>query len=388
MSIAIVGGEIRTGTGARLGAGTALIEHGRFTAVGRHVQVPADATVVDARGMVLTPGLIEAHCHAGLAEDGFYEDADYNELTQPLTPHVNAVDAFRPDDSALLDAARMGVTVCCALPGSANVFCGTGCVLRTWARRHGDYIIDPACGMKVALGENPKRVHGGKDRMPATRMGTAALLRTTLIRARDYAGKLAAGERPDYDPVLDALRPVLAGTMPLRCHAHRAADMVTFIRLIEEFALRFVFEHATECDAILNELAAAGAPLVIGPSLGRRSKRELHRRSFASVAAAVAAGLEVAITTDHSVTPLEHLRLLAALAIAEGLDEDAALRAISIVPARILGIDADHGSIATGKQADCVLWPGDPFDIRVKPAAVYIAGERIPSGDGGDHERS
>ncbi len=383
--LAIVNAVIEPVTGPRISNGAVLVRDGRVVQVGPRLRVPAGAETFDAEGRLLTPGFMDAHCHAGLSEDGMVGDGDVNEKTDPVTPQVRAIDAFRPSDTSLLEAAQSGVTSVCIVPGSANVVGGMGSVVKTLARPLDRQIVRQDVGLKMATGENPKRVYGGQNRMPTTRMGAAAVMRAALTRAqvyadkkRHHAGKRASTKEPfEIDPAMEVLAGLLAGKYPARCHAHRSADMLTAMRIAEEFGFRLVFEHATECEDILAELTARKIPLVIGPTMGQRSKIELHNKRFSTVRAAVEAGLTVAITADHHVTPLRYLNVYAALAIREGLDPDEALKCVTINPARICGVDNRLGAIAKGKDADLVLWAGDPFDARTRPAAVWIAGQPV-----------
>ena len=383
--LALTNAEIETVTKGRIARGTIVVRAGKIASVGKQVRIPKGAEVVDAGGRLVTPGLIEAHSHAGLGEDGFPQDADYNEKTDPITPHLEAIDGFKPTDVAMLEAAEAGITTMYLTQGSANVICGIGAVVKTWGTSFYDQVVNPAAGMKMAMGENPKRVYGSKDKAPATRMAIAALLRKALSDAATYmqkknvhARKRAANKGPfDVDLKLEAICRLLKGEFPARCHAHRAIDMLTFMRVARDYGLRYVFEHATEAADILDELARENVPLVIGPSQTQRVKVELHRRTFRTVALAVEAGLTVAITSDHGVTPMKNLPVYAALAVREGLAEPDALKAMTINPARILGLEKKLGSIERGKEADLVVWNGDPLDVRSKPDMVFIRGRRV-----------
>ncbi len=383
--IAITNATIEPVTTARIKRGTVLIRGGKIAALGAKVKVPAKAEPFDAAGKLLTPGLIDAHCHAGLLEDGLPNDHDVNERVDPVTPQLRAIDAFRPTDVGLIEAAQSGVTSVFITPGSANVIGGLGAVVKTQAQLYDAQIVKLDAGLKMAMGENPKRVYAEHDRMPATRMGTAAVLRAALTKAQLYLDKKrkhrrkkgAAKEPFEIDLVNEAVGGLLRHRYPARCHAHRAIDMLTAMRIADEFDFEIGFEHATECEDILDELAKRRISVIIGPSLGGRSKVELHHKSFATVRAAVEAGLRVAITADADVTPLRYLNVYAALAVREGLKPADALRCLTINPATICGVADRLGSIARGKDADLVLWDGDPFDARTKPAAVWINGQPI-----------
>lgn len=382
---ALTNAEIETITKGRISKGTVVVKDGKIASVGKRVQIPEGAEIIDLEGRLITPGLIEAHSHAGLSEDGFPADADYNETTEPVTPHLLALDGFKPTDIAMLEAAEAGVTTMYLTQGSANVFCGIGAVVKTWGQSFYDQVINPAAGMKLAMGENPKRVYGEKGKMPATRMGIASLFRKTFTDTVNYvekkkvhARKRTKNKEPfEIDLNLEAVARLLAGEFPARCHAHRAIDMLTFMRIAEEYTFRYTFEHATEAIDILDELVQRQIPLVIGPSMGGRSKVEVHYKTFKTVVAAVEAGLTVAVTSDHGVTPMKNLPVYAALAVREGLSEQDALKTITIYPAKILGIEKQLGSIERGKDADLVVWKSEPLDVRSKPEKVFIRGQIV-----------
>jgi len=382
---ALTHAEIETITKGRISRGTVVVKEGKIASVGKRVRIPEGAEVIDVEGRRVTPGLIEPHSHAGLSEEGFPGDADYNEATDPVTPHLLAIDGFKPTDLAMLEAAEAGVTTMYLTQGSANVFCGIGAVVKTWGTSFYDQVMNPAAGMKMAMGENPKRVYGSKGQTPATRMGVSSVFRKTFTDAANYVEKRqvhARKRKKDKEPFerdlkLEAVARLLAGEFPARCHAHRSIDMLTFMRIAEEFNYRYVFEHATEAIDILDELAQRQIPVVIGPSMIGRPKVELHHKTFKTVVAAVEAGLTVAITSDHGVTPMKNLPVYAALAMREGLSEEDALKAMTINPAKILSVDDRLGSIERGKDADLVVWSGDPLDVRSKPEAVFIRGRQV-----------
>ena len=381
---AIVNATVDLVTRPRISRGSVLVRGGKIAAVGPSVKIPAKAKRIDAKGKLLTPGLIDAHCHAGLVEDGLPGDVDYNEKTDPVTPQVRAIDAFRPTDAALLEAAQSGVTSAYVTPGSANVIGGLGVMVKTVASSLDAQIVKLDAGLKMATGENPKRVYGELKKMPSTRMGTAAVMRKALTDAQVYAAKKLAHRRKrrakepfETDLGNEVLVDLLGGKFPARCHAHRSTDMLTAIRIAEEFKFKLIFEHATECRDILPELVRRKIPVVIGPTFMARTKIEVQQKSFEAVRDAVAAGLLVAITADTDVTPLRYLNVYAALAIREGLDPVDAMRAVTINPAKICGVANRLGSIQRGKDADLVLWAGDPFDARSRPAAVWISGEPV-----------
>jgi len=381
---AIVNATIDPVTRAKINRGTVLVKNGKIAAVGKNVSIPARAERIDAKNRLVTPGFIDAHTHAGLAADGLPGDSDINETTDPVTPQIRAIDAFRPNDAALLEGAQSGVTAVFITPGSANVIGGLGAVVKTVAPSMEEHIVKLDAGLKMAMGENPKRVYGEQKRTPSTRMGAAAVMREALSSTKTYIQKKRAHARKkrktepfETDLRKEVLVNLLRGKYPARCHAHRSIDMLTAIRIADEFKFKLVFEHATECQDILRELSVRKIPVVIGPTFTSRTKVELQHKNFASVREAVAAGLTVAITADTSVTPLRYLNVYAALAIREGLDPSEALRAVTVNPAVICGVADRIGSIQRGKDADLILWEDDPFDVRSKPERVWIDGREI-----------
>jgi imidazolonepropionase-like amidohydrolase len=360
-----------------------LIDGNKIEAVGRGVAVPQGAKVIDGTDKVLTPGLIDAHSHAGLDEEGFgFEGWDYNEATDPATPWLRAIDGINPVEMGLRDAAANGITTVCVVPGSANVLGGEGIVIHTYGSIVDEMVVSRDAGLKVAFGENPKRVYQGQKKMPTTRMGTAAILRENLVRAMNYMTKMEKNQKDPDKPLerdlrMEALVRVLRREIPLRAHAHRADDIMTALRIADEFQVRVVIEHATEGHKIAQQLSTRGVPAVVGPTLSSRSKVELQELSFNTPAILTKAGVKVAFTLDHPVIPLKYLPVVAALAVKAGLPEAEAWKAMTINPAEILGLSQKIGSIEAGKEADLVLWSGDPLDIRSQAEVTIIAGQIV-----------
>ena len=381
--LAITNVRIITVTQGTIERGTVLIDGGQIRAVGEEIAVPAAAEVIDGAGKVLTPGLIDAHSHAGLDEEGFgSEGRDYNEATDPATPWLRAIDGINPSEMGLRDAAANGITTVCVVPGSANVIGGEGVIIHTHGDVVDEMVVSRDAGLKVAFGENPKRVYQDQKKMPTTRMGTAAVLRENLVKATNYMTRIEKGQRdpdkaPDRDLRMETLVRVLRREIPLRAHAHRADDIMTALRIAEEFKVRIVIEHATEGHKIADQLARRQVPAVVGPSLSSRSKVELQQLDFTTPAILTKAGVKVALTLDHPVIPLKYLPVVAALAIRAGLPEEEAWKAITINPAEILGIGQRVGSIEVGKAADLVLWSGDPLDVRSRAEQTIIGGRII-----------
>ncbi len=380
---AITNVRIKTIAGPEIKRGVVLLADGKIKAVAESLAIPAEAQTIAGRGWLLTPGLIDAHCHLGIGEEGIgFEGEDYNEMTDPITPHLRVIDGINPEEMGMADAAANGITTVCLAPGSANVIGGQVAVVKTRGREIDRMILRFPAGLKAAFGENPKRVYNNQKKMPMTRMGTAALLREALVKADNYRRKQKAAELDpqkveERDLRSEALLPVLRREIPLRAHAHRADDILTAIRIAEEFRLDLIIEHCTEGHKIAGVLAAKGIPAIVGPSLATRVKYELREKTFATAGVLSKAGVRVALMTDAPVIPIEHLPLCAGLAVRSGLPEEEAWRALTINPATILGLADRLGAIEPGKDADLVLWDGDPFDTRTWPRMVWIDGELV-----------
>ena len=395
--IAITNGKVMTITQGTLERGTVLVEDGRIVAVGEEIEIPADAEVYDATGKVVMPGLIDAHCHVGLFPDGIgWEYSDGNELTDPITPHLRALDAVHPEDPAFKELVAAGVTTVLTGPGSGNLIGGQWVCLKTAPKPSVEQMVllEPA-GMKMALGENPKRVYGEQKKAPSTRMGNAATLRTALVDAQnylekwrryeadlaDYQAKVEAEDEdaeepkpPERDLKLEALGKVLRREMKARVHAHRADDMLTAIRIAEEFDLDLTLEHATEGYKIADILAEKGIPVTAGPILFSRVKYELKNMTPKNPGLMTKAGIKVAIQTDE-MSAVKYLTINAALAMREGMTEEEALKAITINPAEIIGVADRVGSLEAGKDADLVVFSGHPFDYRSVAELVLVDGQ-------------
>jgi len=363
--------------------GTVLIDgEGKIVAVGQ-VEIPDGTKVIDGKGKVVAPGFIDAHGHAGVYEEGLgFEGSDGNEMVDPVTPHLRALDAINPHEEGILDALKSGVTAMCVLPGSANVIGGQGVVVHLHGNTVEEMIIEEVGGLKIAFGENPKRVYSGQKKSPSTRMATAALLRENLVKATNYMAKLEkAKEDPDKtverDLKMEVLVRALKREIPVRAHAHRADDIMTALRIAKEFNLDISIEHCTEGHKIIKQLKEAGVWAIVGPTISNRSKVELQELSFDTLKILYEGGIPLAITMDHPVVPVGYMPTAAAYAVKAGLPYEEALKAMTINPAKILGIADRYGSIEEGKMADLVLWSGDPLDIQSKVEKVLIHGEVV-----------
>lgn len=375
----IQNGILMTMNGAPIPHGYVDFEHGLITGCGAMAQAPAyEGAVLDAGGGYILPGLIDAHTHIGISEEGLrWEGEDCNETTDPVTPDMRVVDGFNPFDTAIAKARKAGVTTVGVSPGSTNVIGGQIAAIKLHGKTVEEMTLKAPAAIKFALGENPKRNYGeSRGRTPMTRMATAAIMRKTLTRAQRYAAQKSRGEDL-YDPELEPLLPLLHGEIPAHFHAHRADDILTAIRIAHEFDLNYSILHATGAGNIIDTLVKEGRIPVVGPSIGPAGKPESRDTSFATCGQLYAAGLDVAITTDHDVTPLWMLPLFASMCVREGLPEDAALRAITIHAARALGVEDRVGSLETGKDADIVVFSGHPFHYLTKVQTVFINGLRV-----------
>ena len=372
--LAITNCQIITMEEKDLACGTILIENGKILEVGEKIDIPSGAEIIDGQGKMVLPGFIDAHTHVGIAEEIYQiEGDDTNEISQPITPELRALDAINPQDLGFKDALLGGVTTVMVTPGSANVIGGLVTVLKVQGKSIDEMVIRPEAGLKIALGENPKRVYGNQKKMPYTRMATAAMLRQAFIEAQNYQNKKDRERALKYEHILK----VLEGAIPLRAHAHRADDILTAIRIAKEFGVKIIIEHCTEGHKIIDELLKDNIPAVVGPSLITRAKVELGERSFQTPGILAEAGVKVALMTDHPVIPIQYLVVCAALAVKEGMDEKKALEAITIRAAEILEVDHRVGSIKKGKDADLVIWSGHPLDIKSKPEQVIINGRKV-----------
>lgn len=357
-------GKIKPIVGEMLENGCVLIgDDGKIRQIAPHIPAPEGCTVVDAGGRLVTPGCVEAHCHVGLDNEGVgWEGMDYNEIVDPITPQMRAIDSIYPQDEGLQKALEGGVTTACTGPGSANVVGGTFAAIKLAGHRIDDMIVKAPAAMKCALGENPKRCYG-KDgkKAPMTRMGVAALLRELLFKTQRYMQDKEEGKNPPFDMKLEAMIPVLKKELPLKAHAHRADDIFTIIRIAKEFDLKLTLDHCTDGSRIAEDLAKEGYPAFVGPSFGSKTKVELQSKDFSTAGILYKAGVKVSIITDAPVTPLQRLPLCAGFAVQDGLPMEEGWRAITINPAEALGIADRVGSLEEGKDGDLVIWTADPL---------------------------
>lgn len=388
--LGIINGRVLTVTQGVIDPGVVLIEGEKIVDVGFGLPVPPGAEVFDARGCWVMPGLIDAHSHLGLfGEPWVWAHEDGNEMTDPVTPHMRGIDSINPEDPSFANALAAGVTTVYTGPGSGNIIGGSGIAVKTMGRTVDELVYPGTEAMKMALGENPKRVHGEEHkRLPSTRMGNAAVLREALVRAQNYLNQFSQAEAeaqsepgkpvksPDRDLKHEALARVLKREMKVRVHCHRADDILTALRIAEEFNLDLSIEHATEGYLVADILAARGIPCVVGPTLIPRAKMELNRISLKNPGILARAGVKVAIQMDGS-SETQFLPLAAGVAIREGMPEADAFRAVTINAAEIIGLQDRIGSLEKQKDADIAIFDGHPFNSLTKCVRVYLKGKAV-----------
>ena len=372
--IAIKGGKIYTmGAASIIDGGTVLIEGDIIKEVGKDLSVPDNCKVIDALGQYVLPGFIDAHTHIGLEEEIYrVEGDDVNEAVDPSTPQLRAVDGINFADIAFVDALRGGVTRTMSMPGSANILGGQAVFLKHLAANPAEMVYRQPWGLKAALGENPKRVYAGQKKTPVTRMGSANVLREAFYKA---ARALEGEEKDNKDTwKQQPLMMVLKKEMPLLLHAHRADDILTALRIKDEFGFDLIIQHGTEAHLIPDELNKRGVTVCLGPLFTNRAKVEMKEVAFKNAGLLSRQGIKFCMITDHPVIPIEHLRVCAALAVREGLDEETALAALTINPAQMMRVDHELGSLEAGKKADLAIFDGHPFDYRSRVRLTMVDG--------------
>ena len=376
----LIHGYLHTMNGSPIADGFIEIQGERIVSVGPMSdlpQVPADA--VDLKGATVTPGFIDAHCHIGIEEDTIGPmGADCNEATD-----LRVIDAVNPRERCYAEAVDAGITSVVTCPGSANPIGGTILAMKTVGTRVDDMVLLENAGIKFALGENPKRVYKGKNQLPSTRMGTAAVIREQLIKAQKYLEKKEKAQadpsrpEPEFNMKCEALIPLLKRQVKAHFHCHRADDIYTAIRIGREFCLDYILVHCTDGHLIAEDIAKEGVPAICGPLLTTRSKPELGNSTMANPGILSKAGVLTAICTDHDVIPMPLLPTSAGFAVGSGMDYEQALRAITINPAKICKLDDRVGSLEKGKDADILVFDGDPLAVANKPKMVFVNGKQV-----------
>ncbi|MEY8266477.1 amidohydrolase [Lachnospiraceae bacterium 64-25] len=380
----IIGGKILTMTGEIWDKGYICIENGKIKELGPMVDgapfpLPEDALVINALGLLVMPGLIEAHCHMGITEEKKgMEGDDCNETVDPITPYLRSMDAINPIDAAFTDALRAGITSAMIGPGSANVVGGTFSFVKTFGRSIDEMIVLAPAAMKIAFGENPKVNYSGQGKSPATRMAIAAMLREELFKAQRYYEKKQEGmKREEEDFRYECWIPVFEKKIPLKAHVHRADDIQTAIRIAKEFHLDMTLDHCSEGHLIAQQVKKSGFPAIIGPDLSSRSKIEVQNMAFKTVGILNKEGVKTAITTDHPVSLIQSLPICAGFAIKSGMNEMEALKSITIYPAEICRVNHRVGSLEIGKDADIAIFDDLPIRVQAKTMCTIIEGRIV-----------
>ena len=363
-----------------------LVEDGKIKAIGNFNELDyPKAVIIDALGRYVTPGLVDPHCHVGMMESTIgWAGSDVNEITNPVTPELRAIDAIKPHDPCFKEALDSGVTTVCTGPGSANIIGGTFTALKPFGKTVDEMILVKELAMKMALGENPKRCYGNSKTSPSTRMASAAIMREWLFKAKNYYQKKQEyikainegkeAKEPEFNMKLESLSRVFDG-MLVKIHAHQADDIATAIRIGEEFGLNLSVDHCTEGYLIPETLKKNNTKVIIGPTLGDKSKYELKAKSFDSGKVLYQNGIEFGIMTDHPVIEQQHTLVQLALFVKAGLPELEALKAVTINAAKMCQIDHLVGSIKENKDANIVIWSGNPLDIMTNADVVILDGK-------------
>ena len=380
----IQGGTIHIGDGTVIEDGYIRLVGGKIVEVAPGDYQGEDSQLLDARGKIVTPGFIDAHCHVGMWEEGLdFEGDDGNEVTDPCTPQLRALDAINPLDRAFEEALDYGITTVITGPGSANPVAGQICAMKTYGRVVDRVTIQAPVGMKFALGENPKQVYSEKSQAPVTRMAIASIIRGELQKAQRYLeDQRKAQEDEDTDPPeldvkLEALTPVLERKIKAHFHTHRADDICTALRIIREFGLDGVIVHGTEGHLVPDTIAEAGVPVICGPVISTRSKPELKNLERKNAAALVAAGVTTAICTDAPVIPIDMLAASVAVAVNAGLPAEKAIPTITGSAAAICGLGDRVGRIAPGLDGDILIFDRDPVGLLVRPEHILVDGKQL-----------
>lgn len=383
--LVITHGNIKTMEDRNYEDGYIRIEEGKITAIGDMSEYDAGALlsgdgtqVIDAKGNLVMPGIIEAHCHMGITEEKKgMEGDDCNETVDPVTPYLRAVDAINPMDDAFHDALKAGITAAMIGPGSSNVVGGQFAFVKTHGRCIDQMIVKAPAAMKVAFGENPKVNYSGQNVSPVTRMSIAAKLREELMKAKAYERKRREnpGEEPDFR--YECWLPVLRGEIPLKAHAHRADDILTAVRIAKEFGLKMTLDHCSEGHLIIEELKEAGFPAIVGPDMASRNKIEVRNMAFKTVGQLSENGILTAVTTDHPVSRIQFLPICAGLAVKEGMSMEDGFRSITINAAKICGVDDRMGSLAVGKDGNVAIFNGNPMEVFTRTLCTIIEGNIV-----------
>jgi Imidazolonepropionase and related amidohydrolases len=357
-----------------------IIEEGKIQDIGENISCKFQGDKqIDLKEMFVFPGFIDCHTHLGIIEECTGKiGADNNETSDPVTPHLNGIDGINPFDVSFKDALRSGVTCVMSGPGSNNVVGGRNIAIKTCGTIIDKMIVKNPAGFKISLGENPITTYGVNDKCPVTRMGIAALIRELFMRTEDYIDRKENNKIEERDIRLEAVIPLLKGEIPLRVHAHRADDIVTAVRIAEEFKInKMVIEHGTEAHLVKEYLKEKNISVAYGPLLTPRIKMELKARNYKSIVELIEAGVKTALITDHPYNSIDCLRTVAAIALAQGLSFRESIKTITENPAEILNCQGKIGKLDIGYDADVVVYDKNPLDINSKVLYTLINGEIV-----------
>lgn len=380
--LAIINARLETISNGIIESGKILIKDGKIFDIGKDIDVSSCNNIIDAEGRSVTPGIIDAHTHAGLSEQGIgWEGNDVNESTDPVTPWCSVRDGINMKDKAFENFRKAGITCVGVYPGSGNIIGGTALALKCFGTIVDEAVMKDPIGMKAALGENPKKNYGGKSKSPATRMGNAAVLRDTLLKAKQYFEKQKqAGDKNDIqkrDRQSEAMLPVIKKQIPLLIHCHRHDDIATAVRICNEFDVRYVLEHVTDGHLLTDFLKRQNTHCTVGPTLHYGSKVENRDRDFRTPVYFEREGIPFSFTTDHPVVDGRNLVLTASIAVQWGMREESALRAITLGSAEHIGINDRVGSLEIGKDADMVVWSNNPLEFTAFADITIIDGKIV-----------
>ena len=383
--LVIIHGKIKTMEQQDYEDGYLEIEQGKIVAIGdmkecdqKALYENSKAQVIDAKGNLVMPGIIEAHCHMGITEEKKgMEGDDCNETVDPITPQLRAIDAINPMDAAFKDALQAGITSAMVGPGSSNVVGGQFAFIKTYGRCIDKMIVKAPSAMKIAFGENPKVNYSDQNTSPSTRMAIASMLREELYKAKQYQSKQEKNPEAEKDFRYECWLPVLRGEIPLKAHAHRADDILTAVRIAKEFGLKMTLDHCSEGHFILEELQESGFPAIVGPDMASRNKIEVRNMAFKTAGLLSNAGILTAVTTDHPVSRIQYLPLCAGLAVKTGMSMEDGMRAITINAARICGVEERVGSLSVGKDGDVAIFDGNPMEVFTRTLYTIIEGNVV-----------
>lgn len=357
-----------------------LIENGKIKNIATNIDYEAaDLTSIDLKECYVYPGFIDCHTHMGIIEEGTGKlGMDNNEDSNPVMPELRAIDGINPQDMAFTDAIRHGITCVMSGPGSHNAVGGQNVAIKTVGNIIDKMILKNPLGLKISFGEEPISTYGTKGKCPVTRMATASLIRDLFLRTQDYMQKKDSGTLKERDIKLEAVIPLLKGDLYLRAHAHRADDIITAVRIADEFNIeKLVIEHGTEAHLVMDYLKERSIPVAFGPMLTPRIKMELIKRNYSSALKLVEGGIKIALITDHPYNSIDQLRSVAILATSEGLNPLDSIKAITINPAEMMGCSDRIGKIEAGFDADIVVLDKYALDIMAKVKLTIINGEIV-----------